>query len=430
MSLYRRSIALIAMGASALVGCAPVVESAQLATATLTPTTAPTVIPATPTPEPTSPGPTTLTIWFPDDLLPLQDETLSTVLQSEINEYATFEDRVQIELRRKTSADVGGIMAMLRSASSVAPGALPDITLMRREDVLEATEERLIQPLEGRIASSVIADLFPAALRLGRADDQLYGLPYLLDFYLYAYRDHGDPTPERWTFETVIDRNQTFAAPVVRANGMADILWLQYAEAGGSLPDGEALELTADAVSAVLTFYEQLEDANLIPRDMIEYATPADYADLLASGEIDSAVVNTGILRQLTEADPPLLYAPVPTLNGQALTSVDGWMWVIVTPNSERQVMAGRFLNWMMDSERHSTYAQAILMPPSQRSSLRRWHVAGIDNALMTSLLAESLPPQPDIGVSSAARALQTAWIDVLTGRLSALQATVNALEQ
>ena len=430
MRLFKGLLAWIFLSAYLLTGCAPESESAQSATAAPTETVASTQEPATPTPEPTAAAPVILTVWFPDDLLPINDDTLNALLEAEITEFASLENGVQVEIRRKATRDIGGIMSTLQTASSVAPGALPDITLIRREDILLAVEEGLIQPLEGWIASSVIADLFPSALRLGRADDQLYGLPYLLDIYLYAYRDDGEPAPERWTFDAVIERGQTFTVPTLRANGMADTLWLQYTAAGGELPENGVLELTPGAVADVLSFYEELASAQLIAPGTSDYVSPSSYIEPVHSGRIESGIVNTAILRQLIDADPPLRFASVPTSSGQPETLTNGWMWVIVTPNSERQVWAGRFLNWMMEAGRHSTFAQVIAMPPTQRSALRRWHIDGIDNTLLIEMLVDSLPAQPEVGTSSAARAFQAAWLDVVTGRMSASEATAAALER
>lgn len=430
MRPFKRLFAWLLFSAWLLIGCAPKVETAQSATAAPTETVAATQDAATPTPEPTASTPITLTVWFPDELLPINDDTLNALLDAEITEFASLENSVQVEIRRKATRDIGGIMSTLQTASSVAPGALPDITLIRREDVMLAVEEGLIQPLEGWIASSVIADLFPSALRLGRADDQLYGLPYLLDIYLYAYRDNGEPAPERWTFDAVVDRGQTFTVPTLRANGMADTLWLQYTAAGGELPENGVLELTPGAVADVLTFYEELASAQLIAPGTNDYISPSSYVEPLRSGRIESGIVNTAILRQLIDADPPLRYASVPTSNGQPFTLTNGWMWVIVTPNSERQVWAGRFLNWMMEAGRHGTFAQAIAMPPTQRSALRRWNIEGVDNTLLIEMLVDSLPAQPEVGTSSAARAFQAAWLDVISGQMSASEATAAALER
>lgn len=435
MSPLKSSVSWLLVSACALVsGCAPSLESVQAITQTAAPTTAATETPDTPTPQPTPTitpvGPSTLVIWIPEALLPDNDESLTALLDAEVNEFITVEENVQVDIRRKTTNTVGGIMSTLRTASAVAPGALPDITLLRREDLLTAVESGLIQPLEGRIASAVIADLYPSALRLGRADNQLFGLPYLLDVYLYAYRETDAPAPDAWTFDSVIDRGQTFALPAETASGMSDVLWLQYAATSGTQPDDETFELVPSAVIDVFEFYQRLSDSQRLVPGVLDYSSPADYVDALADGRIETGIVTSSDLRSLANANPPLHYAPVPTKNGDPVTLVDGWMWVIVAPDTAQQALAGRFLNWMMEAGRHSNYAQAISMPPAQRGSLRRWSFAGLENSLLVSMLAGSLPAHPDADSGGAARAFQAAWQDVLAGRRTASDAATSALER
>lgn len=411
-----------------MVGCQP--SSAAVtptASATVSPTSAPTNQPILPTTTPSTPEPLTLVVWLPDELYPIEDDALSAILGAEVTEFSA-QAGVQIELRRKKSDDVGGILATLRAGASVAPGALPDLTLMRRSDLLIAANEGLIYPMEGRIASAVIADLYPSALRLGRADDQLYGLPYLLDVYLTAYRaEVVDLT--RWTFANVVEAEISMAIPAASAIGLNDVLWLQYLSAGGLIPEPEeALNLAPSPVLTILNFYEEMAEAGFIPRAVLDYDSPEDYLQLLTDGRLDAGIITTANLRALRNTNTRLGYAGVPTPSGDPFTLVDGWMWVIVTPNAEKQVWCGRFLNWMMDAERQSTYATGIAMPPSQRTSLRRWTFDGLDNDLLSELLSDSPPPMPEVSASSAARALQSALMDVLSGEMSATEAAATAL--
>ncbi len=392
---------------------------------TLTPTLSPTS--QVETAVPSTPEPVSLMVWLPDVLFPLEDDSLSALLTAEVNEFSTQYD-IQIELRRKKPDDVGGILSTLRTAALVAPGALPDLTLMRRSDLLLAINEGLVYPMEGRIASAVIADLYPSALRLGRADDQLFGLPYLLDFYLTAYRS-DTVTVERWTFANLLSAEISLAIPASSTVGLNDVLWLQYLSAGGLIPEPEAaLNLAPSPVLSILNFYQEMVEAGLISLAVIDYDNPDDYLQLISDGRVDAGVIRTTQLRSLANADVPLAFAPVPSPNGQPLTLVDGWMWVIITPNPEQQALSGRFINWMMDAGRHSAYANDIAIPPSQRSSLRRWKFEGLDNNLIAELLADSPPPMPEVSASIAARALQSGLMDVLSGDMSASEAAANVL--
>lgn len=397
---------------------------------TATPIPAFTATPAvSPTPDltavPSTPEPPKLLVWVPDVLLPQDDSPVTTLFISEVNEFSA-QSGVEIELRRKKADDVGGILATLRSAAVVAPVALPDVTLLRRADLTRAVEAGLIQPLEGRVSSSVIAELFPAALRLGRVDNQLFGLPYLMNLYLTAY-DPDEVVLTRWGFSDVLETEARLTFPAASAAGLSDVVWLQYLAAVGYTPEtGEPVELAPSAVLVLLSFYEDMLAQNRIPRSVVDFDAPADYIQQVVDGRADLAIITTDQLGRLRGAG--LAYASVPNSTGAPATLMDGWVWVIVTPTPEQQSMSGRFINWMMDAERHSAYADQIAMPPSLRGSLRRWGFEGLDNALLESLLADSPVVMPEVTTSSAARALQSALLSVLSGDASAAEAAAAAL--
>ena len=85
-------------------------------------------------------------------------------------------------MRRKRTSGLGGILPTLRTAGPVAPGALPDLTLMRRADMLTAATEGLIVPLDTWIPTDLVDDdLLPGTRALGEIDGVLYGVPYALN---------------------------------------------------------------------------------------------------------------------------------------------------------------------------------------------------------------------------------------------------------
>lgn len=425
--MFRRNAFLAFAVAAIIAACGTVEEAAPVEQVAATPTPAATATLApTPSATPDVQEPATLKIWFPDTLLPVNSDPISAIIEADIAAFSNTQGGIVVDLRRKAENDVGGIMATLRSASGVAPGALPDITLLRRGDLLRAVEDGLIQPIEGRVASAVIADLFPAALRLGRAEDQLYGLPYLADLYLFAYASEG-AVIDRMTFDAALDLGLPMAVPAASSSGVADILWLQYSAAGGILDPNSPL--TEAAVEAVFAFYEQLRRDDLIVPGSVDYASPSEYARGIASGQIPSGVIRTSQLAAFADAERPIAFSSIPTTTGEPVSSIDAWMWVIVTQDPDRQALAGRFINWMMNAERHRTFAQAIAIPPTQRSALRRWEFAGLENALLSALMTNAFTVDQLVGTSGAAHAMQIVWIDLLTGKLNAQEAVRSALQ-
>ncbi|MBK9122402.1 MAG: extracellular solute-binding protein [Chloroflexi bacterium] len=411
----------VAVACSATPEAAPAEQAVATPTSAATPTVTPTASPTAETPEPT-----TLTIWFPDTLLPANADAVAAIVEADIAEFSNTQDGIVVDLRRKAESDVGGIMAILRSASSVAPGALPDITLLRRSDLVRAVEDGLIQPIEGRVASAVIADLFPAALRLGRADDQLYALPYLAELYLFAYDADNEPV-DRMTFDAVFDLDRPLVVPAASSSGIADVLWLQYSAAGGILDSQGAL--TEAAVEAVFSFYDMLRTEDLIVPGSVDYSSPGEYSRAVATGQIPSGVVKTSQLAQFADTERATAFSSIPTSTGDPVSSIDAWMWVIVTQDPEQQAIAGRFINWMMNAERHGTFAQAVSIPPTQRNALRRWSFPGLENVLLSDLMTNAFAADQLVGTGGSARAMQAAWIDLITGELNAQEAVRSALQ-
>ena len=128
------------------------------------------------TPEATSDLSPTLHVWWPDALAPASDQKAALMLADYVDTFRATIPELSIEMRLKKAQDSGGIMETLRTASAVAPDALPDITLLRRADLLAAVDAGFIQPLHGLVTSAVLGDLYPAGLDLGRVDGMLYGL--------------------------------------------------------------------------------------------------------------------------------------------------------------------------------------------------------------------------------------------------------------
>ncbi|MCU0496574.1 MAG: extracellular solute-binding protein [Anaerolineae bacterium] len=366
--------------------------------------------------------PRTLRVWIPDALLPVDQPEAEDQWNDQIDAFLATQTNITIEIRRKRSQDIGGIMGTLRTASVVAPGALPDVTLMRVEDLIAAEQGNLIQPLEGRISSSVLGNLYPIALQMGQIEQQLYGLPYLLDVSAMIYRPENN-MPTRWTLNTLIEREITLVFPGTRP----DVLLLQYFSAGGTPPAEGAMILNPIALQTVLTFYEQAQQENLITSEIFTYTSALDYRARFWDQAVDAAVINVSSFNAYQQDEIQFTLAPIPTVSGDPLTVMNGWVWVIIASDLEQQDLSARFINWMMDEERQRQMAQHLTLLPSQRDALRAWSVEGIETDLMDQLLTHALLPITEVNGGRLIRAMQTALAAVLNGSQTAEEA-VNAV--
>ncbi|MBZ0301247.1 MAG: extracellular solute-binding protein [Anaerolineae bacterium] len=387
----------------------------------------PTALP-TATFEPTPLPPTTLVIWWPEPLAPLNNSSAAELLSEQISAFKAAQGNVEVQLRRKLQSGVGGIMSTLRAASPVAPGALPDLTLMRREDVLTAAQAGLIYPMEGHVTSAVLGDLYRAALGLGRYDGALFGLPYMIDVQHMAYSSPAD-TQRPTRFEDFLAQQISFALPVAQSSVINDVLLTQYLDAGGTLPENGIQDINVEALLSVLNFDEQAVQDGLIDRGVLNYTSPADYQNSLVAGTLDAAVVNSSLYLSLLEAGDTLDFGPVPTESGSLAGEVDSWMWVITTSSADRQALAARFLNWMLDATRQGDYSRSIHMIPSQRTALQTWE----DTPYITfvrQLLNNALLPLTNVESGTVARAMQNALVAVISGEATAETAVQDLLNR
>ncbi|MBZ0291256.1 MAG: extracellular solute-binding protein [Anaerolineae bacterium] len=376
---------------------------------------------------PTEAGPVRLSVWWPEPLAPLDNGDAVDVLSEQISAFQVAQGNVEVELRWKNEADPGGILSTLRTASPVAPGALPDLTLLRREDLLEAVESGLVHPLEGKITSAVLGDLYSRALQLGQVDGGLFGLPYALEIQQMVYQESEESVS--WRFADILEARQSFVFPAGGTDGLNNLFFAQYLAAGGTPPSGGTLNLDEEALRTTLDFYEQAVAEGLIDPVVLSYTSTEDYLAGLVSGTLNAGVIySTDYLSMLSE-NQQLAFGPIPTVNGTPTSDIDGWMWVLTTPNADRQELAVRFLNWMMNADRQGTYTRTVFMLPSQRSALQQWGDSPY-NAFIREVMTNATLPLAENDGGSIARALQTAFTSVITGQSSSEDATRTLVDQ
>lgn len=377
------------------------------------------------TPEATPDGPIVLKLWLPEPIVPIANEQAAFLMAEQINAFQTAQPDIQVELRLKKAADVGGVMETLRAASAVASNALPDMALLRRGDLLAAAQSGLIQPLEGAVTSAILGDLYPAALELGQVNDVLYGLPYALDVEHIAYRAvvlSGSFN----TFADVLTNQQTFVFPAGAVEGISNVLLLQYLSAGGALVDLQVGEINPEALRTVLDFYQASVEGGEVQTTVLNYVRPDDYLAGLVDGSINAAVVSSTQYLDLLARGQQFEPAPIPLAEGDAATIVNGWMWVMVTKDERRQEQAARFLDWVFNATRLANYTRLINTLPPLRAAMRLWDGGGY-NSFATQLLTSAYLPFAGTTVNTP-RAMQTALAAVISGQRTAEEAVADVL--
>lgn len=371
----------------------------------------------------------TLTIWWPDELALDEDNALHPILVAQNEVFLENEENLILENRLKPVGMTGGIISTLRSASNVAPSALPALTLLRRQDLLVAERAGLLESLEGNVASSIQGDL-DTALALGQVNDVLYGVPYLLDLQHIVYRPQDGVNYSNWTYDDILEREIPFIFAASGDSGLSDIFFLQYLSSGGRLNTDSILTFNETALLTTLDFYEAASDKVLVNGFTLNYTSSDEYLNDFVEGNYDTAIFDSTNYLHLHQDDSDLQIATIPTASGEATTILNGWVWVLITTEEEEQAAAIRYLDWMMDIERQAEFAQAIYRIPSRRSALDLGLAGNASIAPYLAMLENPILPISESEAGSLGRLMQDALSSVLALEQTAEEATAYVLEE
>ena len=380
--------------------------------------------------EPVSEAPRPLTVWLPAPLIADQSGDAFSLLREHSDSFSDSDD-IAIYFRIKDVGGVGGIMSSIRASSEVAPGALPDLTLIRQRDFRPAQSRQYLQSLESLFSSSLISDL-GGALETGQIETEngltLFGLPY---FFAVTHALHTLPIDEvgaRLSFDDALRHEATLLFPAARATDLNDIVFLQYLAASGG-GDG----INADALNAVLGFYEHLTVAELISADVLTWQTPADYRAAFLS-QLDrrqiAVVASSDYLSLPADAADKVALSGIPTPAGERLAIRDGWIWVIITPDQARQHSAARYLEWLAEPGFHARFSSALHLLPSQAAILRDSLPDSVDHAFYEDLAFGEALAIPEGDGGALPRLLQEALAQILHGESTAAAAAEYVMNQ
>jgi len=169
---------------------------------------------------------TRLTVWMPEGFEPDEKTPAGQALAEEALAFDEARPDIQVEFYPKRLRGAGGITAYLRSAPPVAPGVLPDLTLLDRDSLAAMSREKLIVPIGTLVDPAVIEGLYPVAREVGTIDGELTGLPYLLEMDHAVYRLSKFQRPPV-SFQNVLDDRQPFSVAAggqrCRAGGAASV---------------------------------------------------------------------------------------------------------------------------------------------------------------------------------------------------------------
>lgn len=295
-----------------------------------------------------------LLLWIPDVFTQVED--VQEMLKRFIRNFENIEDEILVDWRIKAREGIGGNLSTLRNALEVATTAVPDLMLMKRNEMMIAMDEGLLHEwLE--ISEDLLSDLPDLFLVKGEDNGRLYGIPYAITLTHLAYDSGLDREPPLiFSYADILDNEVSIAYPLEDNMVMRDILITQLSNSDEILnEDFNSSELLA-ALEEVYTFYETATSSGIIFSSQEE--EPDDSAEVVTSDEF---------LQRDREGNT-IRFAPIPNQSGVEMALVDTWYWVLPKADIARRQFAQRFMLWMMNEMRLKEYLSLIGTLPARLS--------------------------------------------------------------
>jgi ABC-type glycerol-3-phosphate transport system substrate-binding protein len=309
----------------------------------------------------------TLHVWLPDELvLPEEPSMVGWFLAQ--SQAFTQEQIIEIELRLRSTRVGGNILATLQTASTVAPDAMPELTLLRRSDLLIAQQSGLIQSIDSGLPNDLLDDIGKNA-QICTIGTRLYGVPLAVEVLHTVYLNAAPIN--QWTYDDIITRTTPIAMPLGDGTRASVVALLQYLAGDGSLN----APLNLDTLRPMLEFYETARNDQLLDATLINITEPSEYFINLVTGDISQAVVTSSQFLRLQALDEEYRPAPIPTVNGEKITALDGWCWVLVTDDASEQASALRYITFMLQEARMRDMVDVLGVLPSRQTVMQSFPV-------------------------------------------------------
>jgi ABC-type glycerol-3-phosphate transport system substrate-binding protein len=333
-----------------------------------TPTFTPTTAPRTPTPSPSSVE--NLVLWVVPRFAPSSNSAAGDLLLARLQAFEEDHPGLTITTRIKQESGTGGMLETLEAASIASPASLPDIVTLDAHMIDMAALDGSILILDDLLETPSAPTWYDFSLSASMADGGHYGMPFAADGDILAYSiAEYAAAPRSWS--DILDGPAYFYFP--SGDPRATFTVNQYLALDTTVTDtaGDPI-LEIEPLTEVLTFYESLHNAGMLPLISRNYTTASETWSLLSNGQAASALAPLSTF--FDEYSSILTSAiPLPARTSAGSIFVETWSWAVVPRDSAREALAIELLQWLCDPEFLGPWTDALNMLPSNAPTLATW---------------------------------------------------------
>jgi ABC-type glycerol-3-phosphate transport system substrate-binding protein len=360
----------------------------------------------------------TLSLWLPDSLDPYDEKAGISALGTELNGFMQDYPDVQVRVMIKKAKGQGGVYDLLSTSAVAAPSILPDVVILSAADLKIAADAQIIQPIKQRDLLDD-ADFFPFALEGVLSEDEVYGIPFVMQAQQTVYRTWVSPmVPISWT--AVLTEGYTMLFPAAPPNDLADdALLMSYLGTGGAVLDADGnLALDRARLEELYTFFSLALERGLLNSELA-LSMPDALAcwEQYQAGVAHLSPVPMGVY-WTSEALPDSSPGWMPTPQGDLLTIGHFWAFAVVTEDPIRQEAVLQLIRWLVDPGVVSGFSRTMGLLPARRRALELWPLSETEITFLSQLLEYAEPPFSPVVDSKVRQALQAGLAALLNGEV------------
>ena len=371
--------------------CAPLPGSTQQSTTQATPDPSAGATQSVSSPSPTAnQNSLSLTVWLPPGFDPNGGGLAAGMLQDRLDEFAEQHPQVRLEVRIKAEEGTGGLLDSLLAAKAAAPLALPDLVLMPHVQLSSAVASQLLYPLTGLTETLDSDDWYTFAHGLSQVDNASYGLPFAADALILAYRPAAvTQVPSTW--QALLDSRLQLGFAAADPDALFLVAQLN-AFASGSEQEGDEADFSEETLTAVFNFVTDAQQQEVFPFWLSQYQTTEQSWQAFSEGRVPMVAAWTS--RAFDNRNVDISTAPLPTPEGEPLALMNGWVWAVSTPDSDRAALVAELAEFLTTPEFIAQWTAAAGLIPPRHSSLSAWSPG--DKQTLASQIVDSAAALPD----------------------------------
>ncbi len=363
-----------------------------------------------------------LVIWAPDFLATGELSSAQQILSDASAQFMQANPGAKVEILPKTQNGPAAILPYLRGAQQAAPAILPDVVMLSSDQLWQAADLGLVQPLDEDVVNE-LGDFFPFAIQASSYNGQLYSVPYAVQM-THVVSDLGYPSPASWDDLLASDDVYLFQGASTE-NNLNSSLIAHYVAAGAEL--GESVAASPVVLQRLLQFYSDGRASDVIPSENTTltdlgavWRAYADHAGTIADSDSAFLLGQRDVLGTVS-------FQSVPTYDGNPAALATVWVFAVLTDDAVRHTEALEFIQTLLEPSVQGTWSQFVSFMPSTRSALETWDMTQPYNRFLKELSEENVAVIPPGHIfRDFAHRLQEAQQGVMSGEKTVDEALVD----